>query len=85
VLNGDEVARVVEEVLRPLIEADGGRIELASLGEATVVLTLRGTCVGCPGLHYTRHHVLEPALRTAVGNVHVEVRTVAGPVPPDGA
>jgi NifU-like protein len=82
VVDEDEVARVVTTVLRPLVEADGGRLDLASVSDTTVVLTLRGACAGCPGLHYTRHHVLEPAVRTAVGHVRVEVRTVADP--PDG-
>jgi Fe-S cluster biogenesis protein NfuA len=69
----------IDEVLRPLIEADGGAIELLVVEERRVVVALRGACHGCPGSQFTQRHVIEPALRAAAGGVdlEVEVRTVA--------
>jgi Fe-S cluster biogenesis protein NfuA len=69
----------IDEVLRPLIEADGGAIELLVVEERRVVVALRGACHGCPGAQFTQRHVIEPALRAAAGGaeLEVEVRTVA--------
>lgn len=76
------IEKVLEEVIRPLVEADGGSIELQAVHDDLVVVVLRGTCIGCPGFHYTRHHVVEPALKAvAGGNIRVDVRASAEPPP----
>jgi Fe-S cluster biogenesis protein NfuA len=63
---------LLQDVLAPLIEADGGRIELVSADDARVVFRLSGGCAGCPGVQYTRGHVIAPAVRRALGS-EVEV------------
>jgi Fe-S cluster biogenesis protein NfuA len=55
--------RLIEEVLRPLIQVDGGQIELVSVTEARMVVRLSGTCRGCPGRPYTLHGIVERAAR----------------------
>ena len=68
------VRELVDDVLRPLVEADGGTIDLVAVSGERVVVRLGAACAGCPGIHYTREHVVVPALRTVVGeSVHVEV------------
>lgn len=71
----DEVESVIEQHLRPLVEADGGTIELVELEGKRVVLRLEGTCAGCPGKPFTLAGVLEPALRRVLGE-DAEVVTV---------
>ena len=58
---------LIRDVLQPLIEADGGRLELLRIEQSTIVLRLTGTCEGCPGKLYTTRGVIEPLLRDALG------------------
>lgn len=68
------VERQVQEILAPLIEADGGAIELVDVSPEVVVLRLLGACVGCPGVHFTTAHVVEPTLRALLGDsVRIEI------------
>jgi Fe-S cluster biogenesis protein NfuA len=60
--------QLVDDVLTPLIAADGGHIEVVSAGPAKVVVRLSGACTGCPGIHYTRTHVVVPLVRKTLGN-----------------
>ncbi|HET8939237.1 MAG TPA: NifU family protein [Polyangiales bacterium] len=55
--------RLIDEVIRPLMEVDGGQIELVSVTEACLVVRLSGTCRGCPGRPYTLHGIIERAAR----------------------
>lgn len=73
-----QVRELVDDVLRPLVEADGGTIELVSVTDERIVIRLGAACAGCPGVHYTREHVVVPAVRTVVDDsVHVEVERAA--------
>ena len=68
----EEVLRVIDDILRPLIEADGGHIELVQLEGDSVVIRLTGACAGCPCAPYTTLRVIEPALKKVAGpNVRV--------------
>lgn len=68
------VEALVEELLRPLVEADGGEVTILSVESERVVLQLSGACMGCPGIHYTRSEVIEPLFKSELGaKVHVEV------------
>jgi len=71
---------LVEDVLRPIIAADGGTIELVSAASNTLVLRLSGMCAGCPGRPYTLQGVIEPAARKALGaDVRVDLTIDAAP------
>lgn len=76
----EQVEAIVAEVLRPLVEADGGRIDVIDVdeGNASVTIKLSGACAGCPGAPYTRTRVIEPALEAALGRP-VRVRFVPAP------
>lgn len=70
---------MIADLIRPLIEADGGRVELVEASEDRVVIELSGTCSGCPGQPYTVARVIEPVLQRALGaHVAVETRFAAG-------
>jgi Fe-S cluster biogenesis protein NfuA len=58
---------LVEQVLRPLIAADGGVIEFVSVSAERLVIRLTGTCAGCPGRPYTLRGVVERAAHKALG------------------
>ncbi len=58
---------LIEDVLQPLIEADGGRVELVSVERDEVVLRLSGTCSGCPGRSCTTSEVIEPLVKKVLG------------------
>jgi NifU-like protein len=71
----EKVEAVIAEIIRPLVEADGGRVELVEVTGSRVVIQLSGTCKGCPGQPYTIARIIEPALKRALGaSVEVETR-----------
>jgi Fe-S cluster biogenesis protein NfuA len=55
--------QLLDTIVRPLIQADGGQIELVEVTEARMVVRLSGTCLGCPGRPYTLRGVVERAAR----------------------
>ncbi len=62
----EKVAKVIEEV-RPMLQADGGDVELVEVTEAGVVkLRLQGACAGCPGAQMTLKNGIERMLREKV-------------------
>jgi len=66
--------RLIEDVLRPLIAADGGEIELVSMVDKRLVIRLAGACSGCPGRPYTVRGIVEKAARKTLGpDVQVEL------------
>ena len=75
----DDVERVLADLIRPLIEADGGEVELRSVDEnktpVEIVLVVGGAYRGCPGTPLVAKSVLEPAFARALGR-DVRVKTV---------
>jgi Fe-S cluster biogenesis protein NfuA len=62
----DKVAKVIEEI-RPMLQADGGDVELVEVGDNNVVkLRLQGACAGCPGAQMTLKNGIERMLREKV-------------------
>lgn len=66
----DKVTEVINEV-RPLLQADGGNIELVSVAEDTGVVQVRlvGACKGCPGAAMTLKMGVERLLKEKVPSV----------------
>ena len=66
-------ARVKEviETIRPLLQADGGDIELVSIdaAEGKVFVRLQGACKGCPGAAMTLKMGVERHLKEKVPEV----------------
>jgi Fe-S cluster biogenesis protein NfuA len=56
-----EVQAVLDE-LRPLLEIDGGNVQLLEVFEDGVKLRLTGACVGCGSQGETMRHALVPRL-----------------------
>lgn len=63
----DQVTAVIEKI-RPLLQADGGDIELVGVDEKTgkVSVRLQGACRGCPGAAMTLKMGVERHLKEKV-------------------
>jgi Fe-S cluster biogenesis protein NfuA len=56
--------------IRPMLQADGGNVELIEVGEDGVVkVRLQGACAGCPMSQMTLKNGIEKILKEAVPEV----------------
>ena len=60
-----DIEGVLDRV-RPLLQADGGGIQLVKVLERKAYVRLSGKCAGCPSAHLTLHIGIEMAIREAV-------------------
>lgn len=58
----EQVAAVIDRV-RPLIQRDGGDIELVDVADNRARIRMSGNCVGCPSAAMTLYVGLEQALK----------------------
>ena len=66
---GEKVAEILEKV-RPILQRDGGDVELVDVNQDGVVLVrLKGACQGCPGATMTIKAVIENLLVKEVPGV----------------
>lgn len=65
----DKVKNIIENDIRPYIEADGGRINLKSVENGIVYVTLSGACAGCPGAAMTLKGGVERILKAKIDDV----------------
>jgi len=62
----------VEEVLneiRPLLQRDGGDVELVSVEDGLVKVRLQGACAGCPMSQMTLKNGIEKVLKEKIPEV----------------
>lgn len=65
----DQIAEVIESI-RPMLQNDGGDIELVSIeDDYTVNVRLQGACKGCPGAQMTLKMGVERLLKEKVPQV----------------
>ncbi len=67
----ERIEKIIEEKIRPYLEADGGGVEFVDFDEATgiVKVRLRGACAGCPGAQMTLSMGVEAMLKEEVPEV----------------
>lgn len=58
-----EKVEAVLERIRPMLQSDGGDVELVSVEEGIVNLRLTGACGSCPSSTYTLKIGIEQAIR----------------------
>ena len=61
-------SKAVNEALdqiRPILQRDGGDIELVDVVDDVVQVRLQGHCAGCPGARMTLTHVVQQILQQA--------------------
>lgn len=61
-ISRERVEGVLDRV-RPLLQADGGDIELVDVDGNDATVRLTGVCASCPSAHMTLHLGVELALR----------------------
>jgi len=61
-----ERVEAVLERIRPMMQADGGDIELVKVSGNNARVRLTGMCAGCPSAHITLHMGVEMALREEI-------------------
>jgi Fe-S cluster biogenesis protein NfuA len=65
----ERVEQVLEKI-RPMLQADGGDIELVDVDEqGTVSVKLKGACSGCPMAMMTLSHGVERVLKEEIAEV----------------
>ena len=63
-----QVEKVIAETARPLLQADGGDVEVVDIKDHLVYVTLKGHCASCPGASMTLQHLIEGSLRKAIAS-----------------
>jgi Fe-S cluster biogenesis protein NfuA len=64
----EKVEAIINEI-RPMLQADGGDIELVDVEDGVVKVRLRGACAGCPGAQMTLKMAVERRLKEQVPEV----------------
>lgn len=66
----EEIEKVINEQIRPILQMDGGDIELVSVDDNGIVkVRLRGACCGCAGAQMTMKMSVEKLLKEKVAGV----------------
>ena len=58
----EQVEKSLQKI-RPMLQADGGDVELVDVEDGVVKLRLQGACAGCPGAQMTLKMGVERQLR----------------------
>jgi NifU-like protein len=61
-----KVDKVVDEYVRPMLQRDGGDLEIVDIKEALVYCRLKGACAGCAGAIQTLKLMVERTLKDRV-------------------
>jgi Fe-S cluster biogenesis protein NfuA len=61
-----ERVEAVLDRIRPMMQADGGDIELVNVSGNDAQVRLTGMCSGCPSAHLTLYMGVETALREEI-------------------
>ena len=60
------IERIVDEYIRPMLQRDGGDIEIVDIKEFLIYAQLQGACTGCSGASQTLKMVVEDTLKSRV-------------------
>ena len=64
----DKVEKMLERV-RPVLQADGGDVELVDVVDGVVTVRLTGACAGCPMSQMTLKNGIEAALKKQIPEI----------------
>jgi len=79
----EKLLKICEDILAPLIRADGGELFVVAIDNDSISLHLAGKCSGCPGATLTSSAIIEPAIRAVAPTIRVVV--TSGFLVPAGA
>ncbi len=69
-----KVEKIIEEHIRPILNADGGDIKLIDINDDIVKVQLTGTCESCPMSQMTLRQGVERMLKEYIP----EIKSVIG-------
>ena len=64
-----EIQQIIEEKIRPALQADGGDIELVDVEDGIVKVKLVGACAHCPSRSITLYEGVEKMLKQHIPDV----------------
>jgi len=64
-----EKVQVVLDEIRPMLQADGGDVELVDVTDGVVKVRLQGACAGCPMSQMTLRNGIEKTLKEKIPEV----------------
>jgi len=64
-----EKIQVVIDKIRPMLQADGGDVELVDVVDGLVTVRLKGACAGCPMSQMTLKNGIERFLKKEIPEV----------------
>lgn len=67
----NEITRVVDEQIRPRLQAHGGDLSIISFEEGILRIKLHDACSGCPSAQLTMEETVKAALDGLVEDVFV--------------
>jgi len=71
----EKVQDVINRI-RPMLQADGGDVDLVDCVEGVVTVRLKGACAGCPMSQMTLRNGIERALKNEVPEVKSVVQAI---------
>ena len=70
----NDVERVILEDISPIIENHGGIINIKSIKDGIVTITLEGKCNNCPSAQITTEEIVKEKLIETLGEKIVDVK-----------
>ena len=67
--NIESKVRKTIEKIRPMLQMDGGDVEIVNVKEGVVKVRLKGACHGCPMSQLTIQHGIEQTLKKEVDGI----------------
>lgn len=61
-----KIQEVIEKEIRPMLQQDGGDLELVDVDGTKVLVALRGTCTSCPSSGFTLKSAIEAKIKELV-------------------
>ncbi len=65
----DKVRKLIDEKIKPILQRDGGDVELVGVEDGIVKVRLQGACGGCPGAQMTLKMGIERILKEELSEV----------------
>ena len=67
-MNKEDIEKALQKI-RPMLQMDGGDVELVDIEGSTVKVRLKGACHGCPMSQMTLQHSIEKVIKKEVPEV----------------
>jgi NFU1 iron-sulfur cluster scaffold homolog, mitochondrial len=79
-VTSQQIINILEEYVKPAVQADGGNIAFESYDEATktVNVILQGACSGCPSSTFTLKSGIENMLKSMLNDEEIKVEAANG-------